>query len=40
MNKRRNLVEKGLIFMEENIIIKRVLGFIGPSNDKSFSNKP
>jgi len=26
--------------MEENIIIKRALGFIGPSNDKSFANKP
>jgi len=26
--------------MEENIIIKRALGFIGPSYDKSFTNKP
>jgi len=36
----RELSRKMIDFKREKIIIKRALGFIGPSNDKSFTNKP
>jgi len=40
MIRRRKFSRKRFDFYGKNIIIKRALGFIGPSNDKYFTNKP